>query len=167
MKNSIILFNENLLNQSTIIYDNAETDRLQILLDNKGLAVIYMWTHKESDKKYIGSAMNLSKWLRDYYSSLYLKRADNYISRVLLYHTHSAFFLTIIEFISIKDLSLEKIRELILEREQVNINSFLPEYNILKVTGSLLGYKYTVESIEKISIAKKYESSNIWEIAFS
>ena len=168
MKNTIVLFNENLPNQPAIIYKNAEIDKSQILSETKGLAGIYMWTHIESDKKYIGSAVDLSKRLKDYYSPLYLKRADNYISRAapkrglhpappgaLLHHTYSAFSLTIIEFISIKDLSLEGTRQLILEREQANINLFLPEYNILKIAGSLLGYKHTIESIEKISIAKQ------------
>ena len=56
MKNTIILFNENLANQPVIIYNNAETDRLKILSDNKGLAGIYMWTHNESGKRYIRSS---------------------------------------------------------------------------------------------------------------
>jgi group I intron endonuclease len=158
MKNSIILFNKNLPNQPIIVYSNAEINKLQILSDNKGLAGIYMWTHIESGKRYIGSAVDLSKRLRKYYSPLYLKQGDNYISRALLHHTYSAFSLTIIEFILIKDLSLEETRQLILEREQININSLLPEYNILKIAGSLLGYKHTIESIEKISMAKKGDS---------
>jgi len=158
MKNTIILFNKNLPYQPVIIYNNAETDRLQILSDNKNKTGIYLWTNKKSGKNYVGSAVDLSKRLNDYYSPLYLKRANNYISRALLHHTHSAFSLIIIEFIEIKDLSLEGARQLILEREQYYINLLLPEYNILKVAGSLLGYKHTVESIEKISIAKKGEN---------
>jgi hypothetical protein len=42
MKNTAILFNINLPNQPVIIYNNAETDKLQILKDNKSLAGIYM-----------------------------------------------------------------------------------------------------------------------------
>jgi len=61
MKNSIILLNKNLLSQSVIIYNNTEINKSQILLDNKGLAGIYMWTHIESGKRYIGSAEYLSK----------------------------------------------------------------------------------------------------------
>jgi group I intron endonuclease len=153
MKNTIILFNKNLPHQPVIIYNNADTERLQILKDNKGKSGLYLWTHRETGKRYVGSAVDLSKRLKNYYSPLKLKRADNYIARALLFHTHSAFSLTIIEFISIKDLSLEKARELILEREQVNINLLKPEYNILKVAGSLLGYKHTQESLTKISLS--------------
>jgi hypothetical protein len=39
-----------------IIYFNAESDKSQILSDNKGKAGIYQWTHLESNKIYIGSA---------------------------------------------------------------------------------------------------------------
>jgi hypothetical protein len=30
------------------VYNNADTDKLQILSDNKGKAGIYQWTHNES-----------------------------------------------------------------------------------------------------------------------
>jgi group I intron endonuclease len=150
--------NNNISFTPVIIYNNAEIDKSIILSDNKGKAGIYLWIHKESGKMYVGSAVDLSKRLRKYYSPLYLKQVDNYISRALLHHTHSAFSLTIIEFILIKDLSLEETRQLILEREQFFIDTLQPEYNILQVAGSLLGYKHTIVSIEKISIAKKGES---------
>lgn len=60
-----------------------------------------MWIHKESGKTYIGSALESSKRLRSYYSITELKRANNYISRALLHHTHSAFYLSILEIIDI------------------------------------------------------------------
>jgi hypothetical protein len=68
MKNTIILLNKNLPNQSVIVYSNAETDRLEILSNNKNKAGIYQWIHKESEKLYISSVEYLSKRLKDYYS---------------------------------------------------------------------------------------------------
>jgi len=50
-----------------IIYNNAETDKLRILTDNKGKAGIYMWTHIESGKIYIGSAFDLYKRISQYF----------------------------------------------------------------------------------------------------
>ena len=50
MKNTAILFNIILPNQPVIIYNNAETDKLQILKDNKSLAGIYMWLIKNQIK---------------------------------------------------------------------------------------------------------------------
>jgi len=44
-----------------MIYSIADTNKLQILKDNKGKTGIYMWTHLKSGKRYIGSGINLSK----------------------------------------------------------------------------------------------------------
>jgi len=142
---------EEFLYEPVIVYSNADTDKLQILTDNKGKTGIYLWIHKELNKKYVGSALDLSKRLSYYYSPLALKRADNYISRAIISHTHSAFSLTILEYINISDKSADEARELILEREQYYIDSLLPEYNILSIAGNSLGYKHSDETIVKIS----------------
>src|SRR5690349_16541872 len=60
---SFVPFQDSLLAIAVIIYSNAETDKLQILKDNKGKAGIYQWTHIESGKTYIGSAVDLSRRL--------------------------------------------------------------------------------------------------------
>lgn len=83
-----------------IIYDNAETDKDKILSDNKGRTGIYMWTHKESGKRYVGSASNLAERMYQYFSLPKLKRANNYICNALICHTHSAFSLSVLEYIS-------------------------------------------------------------------
>jgi len=138
-----------------IFYDNANTDKLRILSDNKGKTGIYLWTHKESGKIYVGSAVDLSNRLSKYFSPLDLKRIDNYISRALLHHTHSAFSLSILEYIDISNLSKEEARKLILEREQFYIDSLIPEYNILKIAGSSLGFNHSDESIALMSKIQK------------
>lgn len=119
-------------------------------------AGIYMWKHIGTGRIYIGSAVDLAKRLKDYFSSFYLKRAKNYICNALVVHTHSAFSISILEYIDITNLSVEESRKLILEREQVYLNLILSEdepntYDILKVAGSLLGYKHSEEYIAKRS----------------
>jgi len=146
MKNTIILFNINLPNQPVIIYNNAEIDRLQILSDNKDKAGIYQWTHKESGKFYIGSAVDLCNRLKKYFFSSELKRMKNYISKALILHTHSKFSLTILEYIDISNLSLEEARKKILTREQHYIDSLSPIYNINLIAGSRLGSFHTNET---------------------
>lgn len=141
------------------IYHNTETDKSLILSDNIGKAGIYMWTHKETGKFYIGSAVDLSKRLSTYYSPSWLKCTNNYISRALILHTHSAFSLSIIEIIDITNLSKEESRKLILSREQNYLDLiFLVDkpnsYNILKEAGSLLGYKHNDFSIAKMKQSK-------------
>jgi len=137
-----------------IIYHNVETDKSIILTDNKGKAGIYKWTHKESGKIYIGSAVDLSRRLSKYFSSSELKRADNYISRAIISHTHSAFSLSILEYIDISTLSIQEARKLILSREQHYIDSLLPEYNINPIAGSRLGSLHSNETRAKMSEAK-------------
>ena len=53
---------------------------------------------------------------------------------------------------------MDEARQLILEREQYYLETLSPEYNILKLAGSSLGYKYTEETIAKISAAKSGEN---------
>jgi len=158
MKNTIILFNLNLPNQSVIVYNNAETDRLQILSENKEKAGIYLWTHKETGKMYVGSAVDLSRRLKDYYSPLKLKKWNNYISRALISHTHSTFSLTILEYIDISNLDSENIRNLIFSREQHFFNLLSPEYNIQKIAGSSLGQKRSEVTKALISKIKTGEN---------
>lgn len=139
-----------------MIYHNPDTDKSRILLESKGKTGIYLWTHKESGKIYIGSAFDLSKRLKDYFSTNYLKRSNSYICNAIGFHTHSAFYLSIIEYIYISDKSSEEARKFILSREQYYLDFlFLQEelntYNILKEAGSLLGYKHTEGSLAKFS----------------
>jgi group I intron endonuclease len=141
-----------------MIYHDAEIDKSRVIEENKGKAGIYLWTHKESNKLYVGSAVDLSKRLRRYYILSDLEIANNYISRAIIHYTHSAFFLFILEYIDISKLSKKETRELILEREQHYIDSLLPEYNILKVAGSSLGYKHLEESLLKMSLTKSGEN---------
>jgi len=97
-----------------MIYDNADTDKSIILSDNKGKAGIYLWTHKLSGKKYIGSAIDLSKRIKYYFNTSELKRVDNYICRAIISHTHSAFSLSILDHIDTSNLNMKDARILIL-----------------------------------------------------
>lgn len=139
-----------------IIYSNADTDKLSILSENKNKAGIYQWIHKESGKTYIGSAVDLYKRLRQYYSISRLSRNKNqYLSNALLSHGHSAFSLAILEYFDVSNLSLEESKKLILEREQYYIDSLKPEYNILKIAGSSLGFIHSENSKVLMSEAHK------------
>jgi group I intron endonuclease len=144
-----------------IVYSNAETDKSQILSDNKGLAGVYMFTHKETGKLYIGSSVDLSLRIKNYYSFSHLKQVDNYIARALLLHGYEAFSISILEHIDISNLSKEEARLLILKREQYFLDNMLfsepkPEtYNILQTAGSLLGFSHPPESRAKMSEGRK------------
>jgi len=140
------------------IYPNTDTDKLQILADNKDKAGIYLWTHKESGKQYVGSSINLRNRFRSYYSINYLNHIKNrnmIITKVLLKYGYSAFSLSILEYINITGLSKEEQKKLILGREQYYLDLMKSEdYNVLKTAGSTLGFKHREESLLKISKAK-------------
>jgi group I intron endonuclease len=144
-----------------VLYENINTDRSRILSDNKGLAGIYQWTHLESGKIYVGSAVNLSERLKDYFTLSYISdktKGNSYIYNALLLHGYSGFSLSILEFIDISNLSKKEARKLILEREQYYLGLIFKEaepntYNILPTAGSSLGYKHTEVSKELISKA--------------
>ena len=68
-----------------------------------------------------------------------------YINRALLKSGYSDFSITILEYCEISDL---------IKREQYYIDLLKPEYNILKIAGSLLGFKHSEESRVKMSSSK-------------
>ena len=63
------------------------------------------------------------------------------INKALLKYGYSKFKLDILEFCDPKDLR---------KREQYYIDLLKPEYNVLKIAYSSLGYKHTKEALEKI-----------------
>ena len=51
-----------------VVYTNPDTQKLQILKENKNKSGVYRWINKETGKSYVGSAVNLSKRFSVYYS---------------------------------------------------------------------------------------------------
>lgn len=138
-----------------ILYNNADVDKLRIYSDNKGKAGIYMWTHIESGKRYVGSAYDLSKRLSNYFSKAYLEGIKtSYICNALKSYQHSAFSLAIIEYVDILNVSKEDARLLIIKREQFFIDKLKPEFNINPIAGSRLGSKHNEESKALMGEAK-------------
>ena len=138
------------------LYPNAETDKPKILKDNKGKAGIYMWTHIDSGKTYIGNSYNLSQRFECYFSKRYLAfNKTSYIYKSLLKYGYSNFNLTILEFIDVQNLEKAEAKKVLLEKEQFYINLINPDYNLLKIAGSPLGRRHSDEARQKMSITKK------------
>ena len=122
-------------------------DIKEILKENKGKAGVYMFLHKESKKRYVGSAKNLRKRFMQYFNPNHLKRQDYmYICRAILKHGFPHFTLVVIEYCDSK---------LCINRENYYITYFKPEYNILPLAGSLSGFKHSLTTREKMSISQK------------
>jgi len=58
--------------RSTKFYANADSDKIQILTDNKGKAGVYRWTNLTNGKTYVGSSTNIYTRLITYYNIDYL-----------------------------------------------------------------------------------------------
>lgn len=128
-------------------YLNVETQKEEILKENKGKAGVYLFTNLKSGKKYIGSAKNLRTRFMQYFNSNYLERNNYmYIYRAILKHGMSNFSLAVVEYCE---------PEQCLEREDFYLSSLEPEYNILLKAGSSLGYKHSLETRERMSVSHK------------
>lgn len=126
-------------------YNNALSDKKIILADNKNKPGIYRWINKLNENTYIGSGLNLSKRLSDYYNQSELKRNSRPIHAALLKYGYDNFILEILEYCKADEL---------INKEQYYLDLLNPEYNILKFAYSLLGYKHTPENIAKFKLKK-------------
>lgn len=124
-----------------VTYSNADTMKESVVKENKGKSGVYRWTNKISNKIYIGSSSNLGSRFRNYYKYSFLtsNRSQNMIIyKALLKYGYSNFILDILEYCELQD---------VISREQHYLDLLNPEYNVLKIAGSNLGYKHTEENL--------------------
>lgn len=135
------------LGKNPIFYEDSYNLKKQILMENKGKSGIYMWTNKITGDIYIGQAVDLANRLKRYYNDNYLEKNKSFlISRALMKYGVSSFSITILEYCGKSELN---------EREQYYLDNLEPDYNILKIAASFLGYTPTEEAKAKISKALK------------
>jgi len=129
-------------------YLNADLQKSDICRDNNNKTGIYKWTHIISGKSYIGSAINLSNKLKNYYNIYYLERKiiknNSMIYKALLKYGYSNFKLDIIEYCN---------PNILIEREQYYFDLLKPEYNILKLARSMKRFKHSKKPINIMNIA--------------
>lgn len=126
------------------IYENTDLQKLDIINDNRGKSGIYRWINQINGKSYVGSSVNLTERFTKYlnFSFLANKGASNMsINKALLKYGYANFSLQILEYCE---------KDMVRSREQYYLDLLVPEYNILKTAGSLLGFKHTEETIEKL-----------------
>jgi hypothetical protein len=132
-----------------VSYYNAYLQRKEIFKDNRNKVGIYMWTNLISKKCYVGSSINISRRIRDYFNKLFLKseleKNNSLIYKALLKYNYDNFRLDILEYCDPK---------LIFKREQYYLDNLKLEYNTLKFAGSRLGCKHNTLSKQRISAAK-------------
>nr|YP_010029628.1 hypothetical protein J2C28_mgp28 [Beauveria lii]QOU11069.1 hypothetical protein [Beauveria lii] len=125
------------------IYNNAFINKSKIFLDNKNKSGIYKWINNINGNTYVGSGLNLTKRIGDYFNESELKRNPRPIHAALLKHGHDNFTLKILEYCKPDEL---------IKREQYYLDLMKPEYNILKNAYSLLGFKHSDETIARLKL---------------
>lgn len=130
-------------------YFNPFINKGLIFNENINMSGIYCWYNVITDKLYIGSAINLNKRLRDYFSYKYLEkerlRSNSLIVKALLKYDYSNFILYILEYCNTNEL---------IKREQHFIDTLRPEYNICIVANSRLGIRHKPETLLKFKSRK-------------
>nr|QIJ45982.1 hypothetical protein [Calonectria ilicicola] len=104
-----------------------------IFKDNLKMPGIYRWVNLINSDTYIGSAVDLTKRLRDYLAPRWLEKEilkhNSIIYRALIKYGYSNFRLEILEYCD---------KSQTIMREQYYIDKYQPTYNICKIAGSSL-----------------------------
>jgi len=92
---------KDLLAKPFIIYSDLVSNIKVILKKNKGKSGVYRWNNLVTGASYVGSAVDLSRRFRDYFSLKFINKEilknNSVIYRVLLKYGYSNFNLEILE----------------------------------------------------------------------
>lgn len=129
-----------------ISYINADADKSLIYDKNKGRSGIYRWNNLITGKSYIGSSINLTGRLANYYYAAYVKKrlekGSSIIYSSILKYGYSNFSLDILEYCE---------PNLLISREQFYIDHLKPDYYILSTAGPRMGSIQSQETKQSIS----------------
>lgn len=100
MKNTKIIYKDSLVIKNLsakpfIVYSDLVSNVKIIFKDNKGKSGVYRWNNLITGTSYIGSAVNLGRRFRDYFSLKFIKKEilknNSLIYRALLKYGYSNF----------------------------------------------------------------------------
>lgn len=115
-------------------------------------AGVYTITNTNNGKIYVGSTIHVDRRRLEHFSALkYNKHINKHLQNAYNKYGRESFEFEVIETLEITD----SIKEDLLAREQFWIDNLKPEYNVLLVAGSNLGYHHTDETKQKISNSTK------------
>ena len=116
---------------------------------------IYKITNSVNNKIYIGSAVNLNSRKNEHWYELRNnKHHSKYLQRSWNKYKGEVFKFEIVEYCNIENL---------ITREQYYIDTLKPKYNSCKIAGSMLGFKFTQDSKNKMKESYKKVPKEIKE----
>lgn len=128
-----------------ITYVNLDINKFIIYNENRGKSGIYRLNNLIRGMSYVGSAINLTRRLRTYYSlgslNKELLKGNSKIYNGLLKYGYNNFSLDILEYCE---------PNVLIEREQHYLDLLKPKYNILKIAGNRLGFKHSEATKDKM-----------------
>jgi hypothetical protein len=153
------------------VYENADTQKADILKENKGKSGVYRWTNNVNGKTYVGSAVSLRARFYVYYSANRLTKSKMPIYMAILKYGYSNFTLDILEYCEPSDLlapSPPNPRGGWGGRgwEQYYLDLLKPGYNLLSKAGSSLGFKHSEETLTKLR-ARQHSVETKRKMSFS
>jgi group I intron endonuclease len=144
------------------------SDVKTIYKENNRKSGIYRWVNLINGSTYIGSAADLTRRLRDYFSPKWLMKEslknNSIIYRALLKNGYSNFRLEILEYCE---------KDIIIERENYYFDVLKPTYNICLVAGSSLGRvtkdstRFKLKYAWMVRLYKENSNSSANKIVFS
>jgi group I intron endonuclease len=127
--------------QAVAKFIDLKKSKLDILLNTKDKAGVYMFFNLINGNCYIGSSVNLARRFRVHMSSVDSVKLPLPIA-INKYGPNNFVFL-ILQF-------CESVVDICLGLEQHNIDLYKPKYNILKLAGSSQGFKHSPETLAKL-----------------
>jgi len=132
-------------------YNNVLEQRKQIITENGDKSFVYKLTNKINGKTYLGSTGNAKKRLNFYFDkgSLLTKKIPIYMA--LLKYGHENFSFEIIKYCNPKEA---------VNLEQTYLDNYDFDYNINAKANSILGYKHTKETLQKMKGRQNFKGKN-------
>nr|YP_009945048.1 GIY-YIG endonuclease [Monilinia laxa]QOE17412.1 GIY-YIG endonuclease [Monilinia laxa]QYB19846.1 GIY-YIG endonuclease [Monilinia laxa]QYB19931.1 GIY-YIG endonuclease [Monilinia laxa]QYB20103.1 GIY-YIG endonuclease [Monilinia laxa]QYB20169.1 GIY-YIG endonuclease [Monilinia laxa] len=127
---------------SSVTYENPLKSRHDICFNYRNFRGCYLWTSKSTGKQYIGSSINLSLILSEYFRESYLNLQSgrgSLICRALLKYGHEDFTLSIISLGPLDDKNIKYSSDNLPDfvvLEQSYLDKYKVEYNVNRVASS-------------------------------
>ena len=127
-----------------IFFKNVKQDKKNIYKELRKKSGVYIFINNITNQLYIGSSINLTKRMVSYYYYINSDKLSKFvIIRAMKKYGLENFSLGILEF-------CKQDPKICLELEQKWIDFYKPKYNVLTVAGNSAGFKYSVETINKL-----------------
>jgi hypothetical protein len=127
--------------QAEAKFIDLKESKLDILLNTKDKAGVYMFFNLTNGKCYIGSSVNLARRFRIHMSSVNSVKLP--LPLAINKYGPNNFVFLILQY-------CDREVDIWLGLEQHYIDSYKPKYNILKLAGSSQGFKHSPETIAKL-----------------